>query len=161
MKVKEFIEQFNNAAEKDKERQAKKIVATHYLKYETKIGIAQTVVRLSSYENDGTTFRINSPQRYLLFVQAVITHYTTLEIGKDDTFLDIYNMLDQAGAIEFILDAIGEDVDSLRTVISMTLDDFMTNERDLPSYLDHKMDAIMEVLSSITPQEQEQQNGEE
>ena len=144
MKIGDFIEQYNNAT--DKTKFVKKIIFRHYAPYSTKIAAAESVVQLSSYDENGN-FRINSPLRYLLWIQAVLQIYTTLELGEK--FADTYDALDQAGVVEEIINAVGRDAESLQTIIGMTLDDLMTNERELPSYIEHKLGALSQVLESL------------
>lgn len=145
MKIVDFIEQYNNAT--DKQKFIKKIIYRHYIPYAEKMSAANNIVRLSTYDETGS-FRVNSPLRYLLWVQAVLQCYTTLELG--DRFVDAYDVLDQAGIIEGIISAVGRDAESLQTIISMTFDDLLTNERDIVPYIDGKLIAIMEALSSIS-----------
>lgn len=145
MKVTDFIEQYNNST--DKAKFTKKIIHRQYVPYSEKIAIAVHIVQMSSYD-EGGNFRLNSPLRYLLWVQAVLQSYTTLELGQN--FASAYDALDQAGAVEEIINAVGRDAESLQTIVSMTLDDLMTNERDLPAYLDGKLAAFAQVVNAIS-----------
>lgn len=154
MKIKDFIEQYHNAT--DKPKFLKKIIFRYHMPYVDKLAAAQSIVKLSTYDEEGN-FRINSPQRYLLWVQAILHGYTTLETG--DAFITSYDALDQEGLIEEIIAAIGKDAEALQTIISMTLDDLLTNERDLVSYVDHKSETIMQafdVLAQLEPPSQEE-----
>ena len=144
MKINEFIEQYNNAT--DKAKFVKKIIHRYYAPYSEKIAAAEGVVQLSSYDENGN-FRINSPLRYLLWIQAVLQIYTTLELGEK--FAETYDILDQAGVVEEIINTVGRDAESLQTIISMTLDDLITNERDLPSYFDNKLMSFAAVLDAL------------
>lgn len=144
MKVTDFIEQYNNST--DKAKFTKKIIHRQYVPYSEKIAIAVHIVQMSSYDECGN-FRLNSPLRYLLWVQAVLQSYTTLELGQN--FASAYDALDQAGVVEEIINAVGRDAESLQTIIGMTLDDLMTNERELPSYIEHKLGALSHVLESL------------
>ena len=154
MKINEFLDQYNNTT--DKEKFIKKIIFRHYVPYADKIATAENIIQLSSYDGNGA-FRVNSPLRYILWVQAVIVGYTTLEIG--DRFVDAYDALDQAGVIEPIMSAVGKDAESLQTIISMTLDDLIMNERDMPSYIDNKLSVFLEVAEAMIKSTEEEKDG--
>ena len=77
----------------------------------------------------------------------MLQSYTTLELGEK--FAETYDILDQAGVVEEIINTVGRDAESLQTIISMTLDDLITNERDLPSYFDNKLMSFAAVLDAL------------
>ena len=88
----------------------------------------------------------------MLFVLAVLRNYTTLELNAENLVED-FDALDKSGAIETLFAVIGKDIDTFNTVLTMTYDDYATNERDLVSFVEHKIDALMTVFDGINTEE--------
>jgi hypothetical protein len=87
--------------------------------------------------------------------------YTDLEFDQTNVLVQ-FNLLEQYGITEAIINAIGEDYDSFRTIVNMTLDDTMQNERSLISYLENLgqsfsvvMDEFVKKLTEAAEKEME------
>lgn len=154
MKVDEFVNGFNKALKSKSsvntvEKYIEKHITKKYLPYAMKMAEAHNIVKSSSYYADADTkrFRLNSPARYILFVVSVLTHYTDIEFGKNVS--EDYDALAECGALEGIITAIGEDYDVFQTVVNMTLDDEMSNERELASFFEHRIVAAQKMLENV------------
>ena len=160
MKVKNFVEQFEKST--DKQRFVSKHIKETYMPYAVKMSNAARIVRSSTYaKNDDETemFKISSPTRYLLFVVTVVQYYTDIEINTEEV-TDEFDILNECGAVEHILATIGKDVDEFQTIVNMTLDDEISNTRDLTSFFEMKLasfEAVLgEVIASMAEQHTEQ-----
>lgn len=156
-KVKVFVKLFNDIKDRDQEkeldRKAKfvaKYIDKTYVPYAIKMSEAIRIVERSSYTDlDGTKiFSLSSPMRWVLFVICIINYYTSLEIDDNDAMTD-YDLLDQVGAIDIIFSLIGKDIESFNTVLTMTYDDMMENERSTTAFLDRQIAAIKLLLDNI------------
>ena len=158
MDIGKFIEEFDKAAAKDRatkkttetERLIRKHITSYYISYEVKISEAKKIIQHSSYETiDGREyFRINSPVRYLLFMMSVIRSYTDLEFDTTNTMIQ-FDLLEQRGILDLITQVIGDDYDKFQTVLSMTLDDLISNERSLISKLSDLGDVLSVLLDQM------------
>lgn len=146
MKVKDFVEQFVKTT--DKERFVAKHIKTSYIPYAVKMNEAARIVRTSTYTGEEGAFKLSSPTRYLLFILTVLQQYTDIELNLSAVTED-FDALDEVGAIDFIVAAIGRDVDTFQTIVNMTYDDELTNTRDLVPFLETKIEALGAVLSEI------------
>lgn len=154
MKVDEFIQGYEKALKSKSnvntaEKYLEKHITRKYLPYSIKMAEARNIVWRSSF-NDDNKFYLDSPVRYILFVVSVLTNYTDIEfatVGED------YDKLAECGAIEAIIATIGEDYDAFQTVVNMTLDDLMTNEREFVAYIEHVVDATKTALESVSADE--------
>ena len=110
---------------------------------------------------DKEYFYIDTPLRFVLLIKSVVTLYTDLEFDQTNVLVQ-FNLLEQYGITEAIINAIGEDYDSFRTIVNMTLDDTMQNERSLISYLENlgqsfsvAMDEFVKKLTEAAEKEME------
>ena len=121
MDIGKFIEEYDRAQSKD--RLIKKHVLSDYISFEVKLSESKKIIEHSCYEDvDGRrVFRMNSPVRYMLFMMAVIRSYTDLEFDLTNTMIQ-FDLLDQRGIFEQLIQVIGGDVDKFQTVLNMTMD---------------------------------------
>lgn len=157
MNINQFIEEYKASA--NKEKYAEKHITKHYLPFEIKTGLAQKIIESSMYTiiQDKKIFKPDTPTRYMCFVMAIIQNYTDLEfsdsldnehsVGQQN--LNSFNLLEENDAIEIIMKAIGADIKRFNTVLQMTMDDVIDQERHLIPYLDTKIDAWQIALSTI------------
>ena len=150
MRVKDFVYNLEKKKEDDVAKFVEKHLKTHYISYSRKMSEAELIVKHSStVEVDGKeTFRVSSPMRWMLFVLAVLRNYTTLELNAENLVED-FDALDKSGAIETLFAVIGKDIDTFNTVLNMVHDDYLTNERDVVSYIEHKLEAVSKLIDEI------------
>ena len=155
-KVKIFVKLFNDIKDRDPEKElakkqefVAKYVDRTYMPYAIKMAEARQIVeRTTNVEADGEQlFASSSPMRWVLYVMSVMLFYTSLEFSND--VMADYDMLDEAGVIEYIFAAIGKDTDTFQTVLNMTYDDYMTNEHDIVSFIQQKFAAIGKLIDGI------------
>ncbi len=156
MDIGKFVEEFDQSQAKD--RVVKKHIVTNYISYEVKISEANKIIKHSFYTDvDGEeTYLANSPVRYILFMMAVIRSYTDLEFDNTNAMIQ-FDLLESRGIIEMIIELIGQDYERFQTVLNMTIDDLMSNERSLVSYFDRKLTALGKTISELTTQLEAQQ----
>lgn len=155
-KIKIFVKLFNDITDRDADKElekktkfANKYIENSYMPYAMKMAEARQILeRSTNIEVDGKQmFSISSPMRYVLFVVSVIQNYTSLEFS-DDVMAD-FDLLSVSGAIEVLFASIGRDVEDFNTVLSMTVDDYMQNERDLVSFIENRLAAFAKILDGV------------
>ena len=152
MTTKEFVGYFKMA--KDKQAECKKRIIKNYIPFTKKIAECYRVVKATMEHTDGnqiTIYRQNTPMRFLIFNMSLLDLYTDLEFN--DNLIDEYDLLNEYGAIDVLIACIPEhEFKEFSTLLSMTVDDYMSNEREFAAYIDKKLDAIMQ-LALITQNE--------
>ena len=148
MKIDEFIEkykQLNNDV--DKVNLINSLITTKYISYATKIADCKRIIESTSYTNtDPNMFSINSPARHMLLNLQLIDRYTDLEVDYNKA-LEIYDMLDEINAINYIITSLPDkEVSKYCKIMKMMLKDFKMNERSIIGYLDSKL-ASLEIVS--------------
>lgn len=145
--VKIFVKLYTDSREKEKF--VAKYITTTYLPYALKMAEARRIVeRSSNVDIDGKQmFAVSSPMRWVLYVVSVITNYTSLEFSSD--VMADFDLLNAAGAIETIFGVLGKDVDEFNTVLNMTFDDYLSNNRDIVTFLENKFAALGTLFNSI------------
>ncbi|MDO5399136.1 MAG: hypothetical protein Q4G33_14560 [bacterium] len=163
MKVCEFIAEFNNMNENDKGEFINNHIVTDYVPYEKKITICKNIIENTVYENrdiDGEiekVFKINSCARYMYYVLWIIKLYTDIEIEfTDGEGLKAFNLLNKDCLIDAIIGMISEkEINEFDKILSMTFDDFLTNEHDIVSYIDNKLMNVRNLVNLFIGQLQE------
>lgn len=151
MDIGRFITDYvKTASTKVKEDMIKKHVVATYIPYETKVAEAKKIVETTSFTkvDNRRTFWMDTTTRYILFMKEVIVLYTDLEWDQIN-FLIQFNLLEQYGILDQIIANIGSDYEKFQTVLNMTLDDMMTNERSFLSYVENMGQAIGVVADQI------------
>lgn len=161
MDIGKFIDKYvKSNGDKIKDALITEHVVATYVPYETKMAEARNIVENSAFlkEDGNRSFWVNTPMRYVLFIKDVVMLYTDLEWDTTN-FMIQFNLLEQYGITERIIAKIGPDFEKFQTVMNMTLDDTMTNERSLLSYLENMgkaagmvADKIVETLPNILEQ---------
>lgn len=142
MKLNDFVQFFKST--KNKEQFVKEHIKTTYLPYEDKISLCKEIADRTMWitVNDKQVFSVNSPMRYMLFVQGIVQYYTDIEIPDDgESRLLAFNEFEKNGITSYLPEAIGSDYKALNTVLSMVYDDVIANETNLITYFDRKLKA--------------------
>lgn len=158
LELKQQPKQKVNQQIKPEETFVKKHIKTRYVPYATKIDISKSIIKFCMYKeiNNKKVFVPNSPQRYCLFVQAIIDLYTDLE--WDTTILDgeelrdisrDFDLLECNGLVEVLLSIIGEDISKFTTVLNMVLDDEVSTNHSIVSFLETKMETLSMAFDSM------------
>ena len=150
--INQFIREYNTV--KDKAVYLSKHITKTYVPYEEKITRCRNIIDLSMYKtvNDKQIFWLDTPLRYNLFVQTVLTTYTDIDLtdGKTEktSVLDGFNALENAGIFTAITEAIGSDFNVFNTVFQMMVDDEMQHN-SFQNYIDTKLEALGLVTDTI------------
>lgn len=149
MKIDQFIEDFDKS--QDKEACIKPHIIIDYLPFTQKISVCNKIAEYTTHKTvqEKKVFSIDSAMRYMLFVFAIIECYTDLELGKDDERMKSFDLLEKNNVMFFIRKCLGNEYERLDTVLRMQVEDIYNNERDLPSFLETKIDAINLVLERL------------
>lgn len=143
MRIDEFIEEFKKLNTDDKVDLVNGLITTEYVSYATKMTDCKRIIDSTSYTNtEPNMFCINSPARHMLLNLQLIERYTDLEIDYNNA-LEIYDMLDEAGAIDYIITSLPtKEVSKYCKIMKMMLKDFKMNERSMIGYLDSKLASL-------------------
>lgn len=157
--VKIFVKLYNDSRDKDK--MIAKYITSTYLPYAMKMAESRRIVeRSSNIDVDGKQmFSISSPMRWVLYVVSVITNYTSLGFSSD--VMADFDLLNASGAIEAIFTTIGKDLDEYNTVLNMTFDDYLSNNRDIVTFLENKFAALGALIDAVDTAAIEQSMEEE
>lgn len=149
MKIEQFIDEFNKS--QDKEAYVKKHITKEYIPYSHKISLCNNIAEFTTHKQvqGRKIFSIDTAMRYMLFVLTIIESYTDIELGLDDKRMKAFDLIEQYNVMFFIANCMGNEYKRLDTVLKMQVDDIYSNERDLPSFLDTKIDAINLVLEKM------------
>lgn len=151
MDIGKFIDKYvKSSSEKVKDALVAEHIVATYIPYETKMAEAKNIIENSAFQkvDNKRRFWMNTPMRYVLFIKDVITCYTDLEWDMQNVLIQ-FNLLEQYGITEKIIATIGPDFEKFQTVLNMTLDDAMTNERTLLSYFENMETTIESVADQI------------
>ena len=150
MTVKEFIDGVDTT--NDLDTYLSERINNNYVDFTKKVDICSRVIDATSkvIVDKETTFRINSPARYMLFTLNLIDLYTDIDIDfKKGT--ECFNTLDSIGAIEHLINRIPErEVKNFQMIHDMVMNDMMENTRSLVGYLDNKMTAFKIAMNELT-----------
>ena len=140
--VENFVKFYKaNSKAKDKtfEDFMKKHITTEYVGFIEKCVWCDSIVKASCYVKDGDYeyVKVNSANRYIAFVMRLISLYTDIEIDFENAkFVEQYDELNKAGAINALIAAIPEDEYSeFSTILNMKMDDFRDNEYSITALL--------------------------
>ena len=154
MKIDEFIRKYNSA--KDKDKYLKESIKKTYIPYHEKVADCQRIIN-ATMESDGL-FKINTPAQFMIFTVNIISKYTNIEY---DDVLTTFEKLDELNLINAIISNIPErEYTTYNTLLSMTQDDYMENNRNLISFIETKvkalglsMDAMLDAIQKYIPQD--------
>lgn len=154
MTVKEFVNKCK--INKDIEKYIEDRIKIKYLPYSTKIAIGERILNATCYTNtEPNLFKINTPMRKMLFMLSMINEYTDIDIDWNNS-LSEFDALSENAYIGIILSKIEEtELNLCSSILEMMLDDLLSNERDLVSYIDTKVesmklgfDSLLETINS-------------
>lgn len=158
---KQFVTKFNNTALDKRQELCTSHIVNQYVDYQTKIANIQKIVDIGNYmemidpmdsTKKSTIFRRNTPIMYYWLKIRLLSYYTDIDI-KDGEEINIFNALDEIGAVDALISCIPEtEVIKWNTTLEMMNDDIYINERDLSSYLDTKLDAMGMVFDTMMGQ---------
>lgn len=170
MEIGKFIEEFDKAAAKDramkKVSETTRLIDKHivrpYISYEVKMNEAKRIVDLSMYVDvDGKkVFSANTPLRYMLLMMAIIRSYTDLEFDITNTLIQ-FDLLESRGIFDIFVNEIGADFERFQTVLNMTVDDRIANERSLVGFFMDKAEALSVTATALLDQLDEMNKAEE
>ena len=131
MKIYELVEMYK----KDKMLNFKKALeVTEYIGIAYKKKIAELVLNECITEVDGN-LQMNSLDRYILFIIAVIGAHTNLEFNNEDddmySAIDDFDTLNENHLLEKIVDTFREDYDACQIVLDMMTSDRIKNHSTL------------------------------
>ena len=164
MKIEQFVEEFSKA--QNKEEYVKKHIVNEYISYTQKVTICRSIADYTSHKEvlGKKVYSIDSSMRYMLFVFSIIEQYTDIELGQNDERIKAFDLIEKYNVMYFITTCMGDEYKRLDTVLKMQVDDIYSNERDLPSFLENKMEAlslVMERVDKINEQKNKQYVGSE
>lgn len=143
--VDEFVKQKDDSS---KTRFVKKHVTKTYLPYVKKIDEAKKIIDYSCHIKGENSFAISSPVRYMLFAMSVINEYTDLEFNLENS-PEQFDLIEKNNIMNYIVDCIGEDYKRYNTVLAMTYDDMMINERSLTSFVEEKLNVLATAIEAM------------
>lgn len=149
LNVKEFIDGYLKS--KNKQVYIKKIKTVNYIRYERKTFLCQKIVETTSYD-ENKNVRIDSTSRYVVYIYTLLSTYTNLDV-KAENMLDDFNALNEHRLIDEIIGLIDEaEINEFNKVLSMTLEDFMTNHYGVQGFIRDLMSNIGNVIQDISPE---------
>lgn len=149
---KQFAKKFIDA--NDKVEFCKSHIVKTYVDYQTKRSETESIARQGNYLTDTNIngkplFKRNTATMYFLLKLRLLVNYTDIEV-KESEILDLFNALDEIGAIDCITSSIPEnEITKWNAMLEMANDDIYINERDLVSYLETKTEAVGMVLDTV------------
>lgn len=144
MKVNEFIENYNNANNKDE--YIFNSIIEKYVPYHEKMTDCEMII-LSTIKYEDK-FKINSPMRFMLFITTLISRYTN--IGEDEDLLTTYELLEKNNLIDKIISAIPQnEYTSYETILNMELSDYMENNRSIPAIVEGLSLSLENIINNI------------
>ena len=154
MKIDEFIRKYNAA--KDKDKFITGCIKKTYIPYSEKVADCQRIINATM--ETGGEFRVNTPAQFMIFTVNIISKYTDIEY---ENVLTTFEKLDELNLINAIISHIPErEYSTYNTLLSMTQDDYMENNRNLISFIETKvkalglsMDAILDAAQKYVPQD--------
>lgn len=118
-----------------------------YLNYGKKMFLADTIINTSCLK-DGNV-HIDSCKKYILYIYTLIKYYTNIDI-KENQLLIQYDLLDEFGLVEEILELIPEkEIVTFKTILEMKQDDLMTNRYGTHAYITEQVERVRTVAPEI------------
>lgn len=132
-------------------------IVTKYVNYNVKLANIKQIVELGNHtdipaiDSDDTkkVFKRNTPLMYLWMELRLLENYTDITIPEDE-ILTAYDALSEIGAINVLLSSIPEiELKRWQRIFEMANDDVYTNERDIASFFETKIDSLEVVLNTM------------
>jgi hypothetical protein len=160
MTLKEFIGYYKIAKDKKAECE-KRVQKNKYVPFLSKIAECENIVRVTMEKDD--SFVQNTPGRFIFFNMTLIKTYTDIEFDMENglQLTESYDTLNECGAIETLINCMPvHELKEFKTILDMCVDDYMVNHRDLTSYIDKKLNGLVELaLENAKEKEQGEANG--
>lgn len=156
MTVEEFINFYNSIERKATAWSAIRLQT--YIPFKLKADTALNVISDNFSPSNGQLIK-NTPVLYVLNRMCAITVYCPGLLLSDTNALHDYDLLNESGVLNAILEAIGDDLKEFDTIFNMTYRDFEENINSPHAYfnrilsigtklLGDKTDAILKYLES-------------
>lgn len=161
MKINEFIKEYAEAT--DKQQCIQNHITESYVSYATKVVKCQNIIDITSSKevNGEKVYVVDSTARFMLYTLMLIESYTDIEIDYSQPVV-CFDMLSENGIIaEFLVVIPQQEQKMFQMVLDMVRDDKYANERDLPSYIDNKITAMITVLGEMAKMQVESEKTEE
>lgn len=158
--LKDLVENYTvKATDSLKEEYLKNTVKVEqYIPLSEKIVHAEKIIKSSSYEvikdekgelKLSDNFKISSPLRHLFTVFVLIDLYTNIQMDENKK-PDEYDLLNKNEMIESLFALIPEkEVKDFKAILDMTLNDFITNERDVQNYIANQIERFSDVFGRV------------
>ena len=152
IKISEFINGYKLA--KDKEKYIEPHITAKYVPFATKLAHVRRIIDFSMYKevNGRKVFWTNTLLQYELTMQTIIQLYTDIDLtdgSKDEgKWLDGFDKLEEAQAMNDIAKAIRADYQGFSTMLKMGVEDEVFNN-SLVNWLDTKAEAMGLTLDTI------------
>jgi hypothetical protein len=152
--VEEFCKKYNETnLEQVKQSLLEKVMNPHYVPYEMKITICEKIIENSYYKknNDGVKkLHINSPAQYMLYCLWLVKQYTYIEVDLSKS-LEEFNMLNECGLIDCIIDEIPEkECMEFDNVLDMIKNDVIKNEYEIHAFISNQVERFGELFGHVT-----------
>lgn len=150
MTLQEFIGYFKIA--KDKKAECEKRIIKKYIPFAEKLtkctSLAQSSNEVRPTPDSPIIHMQSTPSRYLCFTITLIKSYTDIII-PEESLIEAYDQLKESGAFDSLMLALPQDdVKEYNTILTMCVDDYLANNRDLVSYFENKI-AEMTQLATL------------
>ena len=146
MTAEQFINNYNAAA--DKNIFLSDCITTKYVKYTEKVADCRNIVKTTFEIMGDKKFCVDSPAQFVIFVMNLIYRYT--DIDRSKSVVVDFEFLDEIDLVNKILEKIPErELSSYNTILNMCKDDYISNNRDLASFLETKINSISTFANAI------------
>ena len=143
MTIKNFIDEYKNASNKDAFIQ--KHIITQYVTFSRKNVLCKQLAQKTTHayitvdEVDKEVYKEDSVNRYILLMMLLIQLYT--DIDMESMSYEDFSLLDEYAIPDKIHQNIPErECSQWETLLRMHLEDIRCNERDLVAWLDQRID---------------------
>lgn len=134
-----------------------KIKTVKYMDYVVVQSLCDNIIA-NSFIKDGE-FYVDSCKSYYLYVFTILKYYTNIKINDHD-FMREFDLLNEEGLIDIILNAISENLmNTFDAVFQMKKNDFMTNYYEVHSYMNRMIGKLIPVVSTFLDNSLEELKG--
>lgn len=152
MTIKNFIEEYKNASNKDAFIQ--KHIVNQYVTFSRKNVLCSQLAHKTTHTyvtvdgEDKEVYKEDSVNRYILLMMLLIQTYT--DIDADSMTYEDFALLDEYAIPDKVHQNIPErERSQWETLLRMHLEDIRCNERDLISWLDQRVDVARLSIKSL------------
>lgn len=155
MKIDEFVEKYNSEIDEDKKEQIiKDRIKKYYMPYCQKVTFVEKVIKSTCYKNN--TFVLDSLILSYIFITKAIEYYTDLKFESDKDF----DLLEQYGINQKLIDHIGTDYYTLKSILDMDLSDIEKVNGNIVKLLVDAFSSFEEQMNDLLNRVKEQ-NGKQ